>query len=74
MVTGVHKTQKIALAFTFVEQYHKDGYEFLRHIIRVTGNETLVSFVSVETRVVKAVTLYTFTKVAEKVLKDVCLP
>jgi hypothetical protein len=33
----------------FLERYHKDGYEFLSHIVRVTGDETWVSFVNVET-------------------------
>jgi acyl-CoA thioesterase len=30
--------------------YHKDGDEFLTHIVRVTGDETSVSFVNVETK------------------------
>jgi hypothetical protein len=34
----------------FLERYHKDGDEFLNHIVRVTGDETLVSFVNVETK------------------------
>jgi hypothetical protein len=36
--------------FSFKEQYLKDGDEFLDHIAWVTGNETWVSFVNVETR------------------------
>jgi hypothetical protein len=32
------------------ELYHKDGDEFLSHIIRVTGAETWVSFMNVETK------------------------
>jgi type VI protein secretion system component VasA len=35
---------------TFSERYHKDGEEFLHHIVRVTGDETWVSFVNVETK------------------------
>jgi hypothetical protein len=35
-------------ALTFLERYHKDGDEFLNHI--VTGDETRVSFVNVETK------------------------
>jgi hypothetical protein len=35
---------------TFLELYHKDGDEFLSHIIRVTSDETWVSSVKVETK------------------------
>jgi hypothetical protein len=45
MITGAHKMQR-----TVLEQYHIDGDEFLNHIIRVTGDETWVSFMNVETR------------------------
>jgi hypothetical protein len=31
----------------FLERYHKDGDEFLNHIVRVTGDDTWVSFVNV---------------------------
>jgi hypothetical protein len=34
----------------FPEQYHKDGDDFPNHIVRVTGDETWVSFVNVETK------------------------
>jgi predicted nucleic acid-binding protein len=34
----------------FLEQYHKDGNQFLNHIMWVTGDETWVSFVYVETK------------------------
>jgi hypothetical protein len=40
----------MASALTFLERYHKDGNEFLSHILRVTGNETWVSFLNVETK------------------------
>jgi hypothetical protein len=33
MLMGAHKTQRMALALTFLEQYHKDGDEFLNHIV-----------------------------------------
>jgi hypothetical protein len=33
-----------------LERHHKDGDEFLNHIVRVTGDETWVSFVNVETK------------------------
>jgi hypothetical protein len=50
MLMGVHKTQRIDLALTFLERYHKDGNEFLRHTVWGTGYETLVSLVNVETK------------------------
>jgi hypothetical protein len=50
MLTGVHKMQSMVLALTFLEQNHNDGDEFLNHIVRVTGDETWVSCVSVETK------------------------
>jgi hypothetical protein len=40
----------MASSLTFLEQYHKNGDEFLNHIVRVTGDETWVSFVNVETK------------------------
>jgi hypothetical protein len=49
MLKGAHKTQRMASGFTFIERYHKDDDEFLSHIIRVTGDETWVSFVNLET-------------------------
>jgi hypothetical protein len=50
MVMSAHKTQRMASAFTFLEQYQKDGDVFLSCIVRVTGDETWVSFVNVETK------------------------
>jgi hypothetical protein len=49
---GAHKTQKMALAsnLTFSEHCHKDGDQFLSHIIQITGDETWVSFVNFETK------------------------
>jgi hypothetical protein len=47
---GAHKTQSMVSAFAFIERYHKDGDEFLGHIIGVTADETWVSFVNVETK------------------------
>jgi hypothetical protein len=34
----------------FLERYHKDGIEFLNHIVRVTEDETWVLFVNAETK------------------------
>jgi hypothetical protein len=50
MLTGAHKTQRIISVLTFLERYHKDGNQFLSHILRVTADETWVLFVNVETR------------------------
>jgi hypothetical protein len=33
MLMGVHKTQRMASASTFLVQYHKDGCEFLNHTV-----------------------------------------
>jgi hypothetical protein len=44
----------MASALTFLERDHKDGDEFLNHIIRVTGDETWVSFVNANQKEVKA--------------------
>jgi hypothetical protein len=49
MLTGAHKTARIVSALTFSGRYHKDGYEFLNHIVRVAGDKTWVSFVNAET-------------------------
>jgi hypothetical protein len=40
----------MASALTFLKRYHKDVNEFLNHIVRVTGDETWISFVNVETK------------------------
>jgi hypothetical protein len=42
--------QRVASALTFLERWHKDGDEFLNHVVQVTGDETWVSFVNVETK------------------------
>jgi hypothetical protein len=50
MLTDAHKIQRMALTLNFLERYHKDGDEFLNHIIRVTIGVTWASFVNVETK------------------------
>jgi hypothetical protein len=40
----------MASALTFLERYHKDGDEFLNHIVRVTCDTIKVSFVNLETK------------------------
>jgi hypothetical protein len=48
MLTGAHKTQRMNSAFVdILERYHKDGNEFLNHIVK--SDEICVSFVNVET-------------------------
>jgi hypothetical protein len=54
-------------ALIYLERYHKDGGEFLNHIVRVTVDETWVSFVSVETKEQSKQWMHTFMKQAEKV-------
>jgi hypothetical protein len=40
--------QNTASALALLEQYHKNGNNFFNNTVRVTHNETLVSFVNVE--------------------------
>jgi hypothetical protein len=47
---NAHGCTPMASAWTFLEKHHKDGDQFLYHIIRVTGDKTWVSSVNVETR------------------------
>jgi hypothetical protein len=47
---GCAENAENGFGFDFLELYHKDGDECFNHIIRVTGNETVVSFVNVETK------------------------
>jgi hypothetical protein len=35
---------------TFLERYHKNGDDILSHIVRITDDETWVSFVNAETK------------------------
>jgi hypothetical protein len=37
---GRVQNAKNGFGFDFLELYHKDGYEFLNHIVRVAGDET----------------------------------
>jgi hypothetical protein len=40
----------LTFTFTFLERYHRDGDEFLNRIVQVTGDETWVLFVNIETK------------------------
>jgi hypothetical protein len=57
------------MALAFSERYHKDGREFLKHIVRVTGVETWVSFVNVETKEQSKQWVYTHHQTNRKHLK-----
>jgi hypothetical protein len=48
MLTGAHKTQKMASDLPFLERNDKVGNEFVNH--NVTGDETRVLCVNVETK------------------------
>jgi hypothetical protein len=48
MLIGAHKMQRMAL--NFLGWYLKDGSEFLSHVVQVTGDETWLSFMNVETK------------------------
>jgi hypothetical protein len=47
---GCPQNAENGFGFDFLERYHKDGNGFFSHIIRVTADETWVSFVNVETK------------------------
>jgi hypothetical protein len=47
---GTKHREWLGLLWTFLESCQKDGNEFLNHIVRVTRDETWVSFMNVETR------------------------
>jgi hypothetical protein len=39
MLTRAHKGRKwLRLLYTFLQRHHKDGDEFLNHIVRITGD------------------------------------
>jgi hypothetical protein len=59
----------LPLASTFLEQYDKDGDEFLNHIVRATSKEMWVPFVNVETKERSKQWMHTFTKQTEKFKK-----
>jgi hypothetical protein len=47
---GCAQNAENGFSFDILEWYHKDCNEFFSHIIRVTGDETWVSFLNVETK------------------------
>jgi hypothetical protein len=50
MLKVAHKMQRMTSVLTYLEWYHKDGDEFLKHIVRVICGETWLSFVNDETK------------------------
>jgi hypothetical protein len=49
MPTGAYKMQRMAsFGSDFFRANHKDGIEFLNHVVWVTDNETWVSYENVE--------------------------
>jgi hypothetical protein len=49
-VHGCAQNAENSFGFDFFKPYYKDGDEFLNHIVRILGDETRVSFGSVETK------------------------
>jgi hypothetical protein len=47
---GAHKMQRMTSALTFLERYQQNGNEFLNNIFQVTGEDTWVSSLDVETK------------------------
>jgi hypothetical protein len=47
---GCTQNAKNGLSFDFLDRYHKYDNELLNHIVRVTGDETWVSFMNIETK------------------------
>jgi hypothetical protein len=63
----------MASALALLEGYHKDGDEFLNHIVRVTGDETCVSFENVETKEYSKQWMHTHSPKKPKNLNTRCL-
>jgi hypothetical protein len=56
------------VGFDFLKCYHKDGCD-LSHIVRVTGDETWVSFMNVETKEQSKQWMHTYSPNKPKKLK-----
>jgi hypothetical protein len=70
MLTGAHKTHRMASALTFLERYHEDDDGFLSHIVRVTDDEIWVSFVNVRTKGQSKQWIYTHSSNKPKKFKQ----
>jgi hypothetical protein len=53
-----------------LERYDKDGDEFLKHIVGVTGDENWVSYVNVETKEKSKQGMYTHSPKKKKKFKQ----
>jgi hypothetical protein len=62
------------LALTFLKQYHKNGSEFLHHIVQIAGDETWVSFVNVETKKQSKQWMHHIYQASQTSLSKRCLP
>jgi hypothetical protein len=75
---GNHKflTQNAENGFGFdlLEQYHKDGNDFLNHIVRVSGYKKWASFVNLETKEKSKRCMHTHSPNKPKSLNKHCLP
>jgi hypothetical protein len=47
---GYAESAENGFGFDFLQLYHKNCYEIFSQIVRVTGDETCVSFVNVENK------------------------
>jgi hypothetical protein len=74
MFTGAHKKQIMASALTPLETYHKVGDDFLNHIVQVTGDETRVSSVNVETKEQSTQWMQTHLPNRPKTVRNAYLP
>jgi hypothetical protein len=63
---GCAQNAENGFGFYVLERYHKDGDEFLNHIVRVIDDGSWVSFVNVENKE-ESTQWMQFTKQAERV-------
>jgi hypothetical protein len=68
MLTEVHKTQGMASALMFLQHYHHEGDKFLDKI--VTGDETWVKFVNVETKEQSQQWMHTHSLLKPRIFKQ----
>jgi hypothetical protein len=62
-----------AFGFEFFKRNHKYGDEFFNKIVRVTCDETCVSFMNVETKEHSKQWMHTYSPNKPKILKKCCL-
>jgi hypothetical protein len=69
---GTKHRKWLRLLLRILERYHKDCDEFLIHIVRITGDETWVSFLNVETKEQSKQWTHTHSPNTPKNLNTVC--